>query len=31
MNAIDFTDYSLFTQWSHFHVGYLFAFRAQQG
>ena len=27
--SIDFTDYSLFTQWPPFHVGYLLAFRAQ--
>ena len=26
---IDLTDYSLFTQWPRFHVGYLLAFRAQ--
>jgi hypothetical protein len=27
--AIDFTDYSLFTQWPRFRVGYLLAFLAQ--
>ena len=26
---IDFTDYSLFTQWPRFRVGYLLAFREQ--
>ncbi len=28
---IDLTDYSLFTQWPRFHVGYLLEFRGQQG
>ena len=27
--GIDLTEYSLFTQWLCFHVGYLLAFRAQ--
>ncbi len=30
-SPIDFTDYSPFTQWPCFYVGFLLAFRAQLG